>query len=76
MVYIVVCDVEEWRRDLIVFERPRAAVTALECADLTGRKLEELPLPGPDEPTTRREQKTSSAWIMPSREGGRRSQLG
>ncbi len=22
----------------------------LECADLTGRKLEELPLPGPDDP--------------------------
>lgn len=37
MVYIVFCYVEEWRRDLIVFERPRAAVTALECADLTGR---------------------------------------
>ena len=50
MVYIVFCDVEEWRRDLIVFERPRAAVTALECADLTGRNLEELPLPGPDDP--------------------------
>lgn len=28
MVYVVFCDVEEWRRDLIVFERPRAAVTA------------------------------------------------